>query len=72
MRDYTHTGAWIYTDTRPEYHDENTGLDILDAPDFLPMGFHHHRADMDALEQTRRGSPAHNIRPGAYRGTAKD
>lgn len=39
INDYSHTGAPISPDLRPEFW-RDYQRDIIDAPDFLPQGYH--------------------------------
>ena len=62
LNDYTHTGAPTVSDLRAGfYKDFNSGT--IDAPDFLPLGFHF------SLGRKSGAIAAHNIRPGTFAST---
>lgn len=61
LTDYTHTGADTIPDVRSPFM-VDTLADIIDAPNFIPCGYHFAAAIFG-------GGPAaaHTIRPGAFR-----
>lgn len=64
LQDYTHTGSPTIPDLRPEYSDA-AQRDIIDAPLFLPLGYHFVAHGVRTNNPTP--TPAHMVRPGAFR-----
>ena len=61
LTDYSHTGAPTIPDLRWPFWGDNQ-RDIIDAPDFLPLGFHFAASTEDGDKPVA----AHTIRLGAF------
>lgn len=64
LTDYTHTGAPTVPDLRYEFWADYQ-RDIIDAPDFLPLGSHFVATSIDDGRPVP--TAAHRVRPGAFR-----
>ena len=64
LTDYSHTGAPTIPDLRWEFWGEHL-RDIIDAPDFLPLGFHF----SVLTDAGYKPMACHTVRPGAFSST---
>lgn len=64
LTDYCHTGAPTLPDLRHDFYWDHQ-RDIIDAPDFLPQGFHFVATSID--DGSPKPTAANAIRPGAFR-----
>jgi hypothetical protein len=61
---FSYTGAPIIVDMASHWYGPSCPRDCIDAPDFIPQGYHF--APTDGYVAS-----AHYIRPGTYRATAQ-